>query len=149
MPATRIEAQMPPQQVTCRPHDICRGHSIDAVAGRAGKVPDLVERRARWLLGEEAGYHVVAGAKFADMGSYGFNHASAVGHQNASVRSRNAAIGNEKIVVVQRCCMNCDTDLVRTGLARVRALGDFQAVEPTRGADYKALHNLPSLMSLE
>ena len=61
-----------------------------------------------------------------------FDHAGAVGHQYPTVSGREAAIGDQQVVVVKRGRVERDTDLARPGLTRVRDVVDLDPIQSAR-----------------
>ena len=64
--------------------------------------------------------------------AHGFDHTGAVGHQYPTVSGRETAIGDQQVVIVERGRVECDPDLTRPGLTRVRDVVDLDPIQPAR-----------------
>ena len=70
-----------------------------------------------------------------------FDHAGAVGHQYPTVSGREAAIGDQQVVVVERGRVERDPDLARPGLTRVRDVVDLDPIQPARRTKDCSFHH--------
>src|SRR5271156_5870891 len=60
------------------------------------------------------------------------NTAGALRHQHPTVSGREAAIGDQQVVVIERGRVQRDPDLARPGLTRVRDVVDLDPIQPAR-----------------
>ena len=84
---------------------------------------------------------MVASPELRHAFAHRFDHTGAVGHQYPTVSGREAAIGDQQVVVVERGRVERDPDLARPGLTRVRDVLDLNPIQPSRRTNDCSFHD--------